>query len=417
MGKVYLLPIFFITLTLNAFSNELAKGKKFKLEFAGFFKYYMMRDSRQTVSAREGHFLLYPESPLYDSQNTDVNSVPNFNMTTISSTLKFRLIGPEVFNAQSMTFMELDFWGSKNYYNLFRLRHAYIELKWEHFKLTIGQYWHPMSVASCFPRVVSANCGVPFHPISRNPQIRLQQDFGVFLLTGCVFTQRDFTSTGPDGADSKYLRNSGIPNMHLQLQYGNVSSDIQAGAGIDYKLIVPELYIENDVGEMFATKESLSGISYVGFISVETKYLAIKTQGVYAQNSYDMTMLGGYAEKKIFDEQTGERGFVNLNTLSVWTDMQTCGKKFFGGIFGGYSKNMGAGERIDGKLYGRGTDIKSVYRIAPRIVYQKESISISLEGEYTTANYGTENGNSEGGVTNTYSVSNFRSLLSLKYSF
>jgi hypothetical protein len=107
----------------------------------------------------------------------------------------------------------------------------------------------------------------------------------------------------------------------------------------------------------------------------------------------------------------------NVNTASIWADVQTVGGKFVAGLFCGYCKNMGSGELIDGPFYVRGADIGNLYRISPRVVYTTGPLGISLEGEYTTAYYGTANGNMKGGVTDSYPVSNFRSLLSLKYTF
>ncbi len=428
MDRIHLLKqtkyIYFpvlLFISAKVIANEPEKNKNIKIDFSGFLKYYAMFDTHQTVNAREGNFMLYPEAPLYDDDNNDVNAVSNFNMATISSMLKFKMSGPEVFNARSGAYMELDFWGSesKKYVDLnhFRLRHAYVTLKWKKTELFIGQYWHPMSIAGFFPKVVSANSGVPFHPISRNPQIRVQRDVGLLKIIGCVFTQRDFTSTGPDGADSKYLRNSGIPNLHLQVQMGNASL-LSGGAGIDYKKIVPELYITTTDGIVKTGKRnSLSSFSYVSFLKIKAKYFTSTTQGVYAANAYDIILLGGYAEKEVIGQESGKKEFSNIHTLSLWSDLQTTGKRLLFGLFGGYTRNMGVGEYIEGPIYARGSDIQKIFRLSPRVIYHRYPFEISLEGEHTTAFYGTENGDMKGGVTDTQAVVNLRTLLSVKYNF
>lgn len=418
--SVYFLTLLFIS--VNVIANEPGKRKKVKIDFTGFLKYNAMFDTRQTVNAREGNFMLYPEAPLYDDNNNDVNAVSNFNMATINSMLKFKMTGPEVFKARSGAYLELDFWGSESrkYVDLnhFRLRHAYATLKWNKTEILLGQYWHPMSAAGFFPKVISANSGVPFHPISRNPQIRVQHDNGLLRIIGCVFTQRDFTSTGPDGADSKYLRNSGIPNLHLQVQMGNEPSLLSGGAGIDYKTIVPELYITTTDGIVKTGKRSsLSSFSYVGFLKIKTKYFTSTTQGVYAANAYDIILLGGYAEKEVIDQESGEKEFSNIHTLSFWSDLQTTGKRLQFGLFCGYTRNMGAGEYIKGSIYARGADIHNLFRLSSRIIYHRYPFEISLEGEHTTAFYGTENGDMKGGVTDTQAIKNFRTLLAVKYIF
>lgn len=415
-----MLLLLFIPINTYAKTDK-NEDAKTGIKLTGFIKYEVMYDTRQTVTAREGNFLLYPERPVYDTHNIDINASPSLNMFTINSMLKLALIGPEVFQAASTAFFEVDFWGSEVNklvdLNHFRLRHAWVKFNWNTTELLIGQFWHPMSISGFFPRPASSNSGVPFHPISRNPQIRLMKNVGNMKLIGSVLSQRDFPSTGPQGIDSQYLRNSGIPNIHFQVQCGGDSSNIITGVGIDYKKIVPELHIINDDGEILKTGNSLSAFSYVGFLRVNTKYISLRAQGIYARNPYDILLIGGYGVKEFNNIQTGEKEFSNLNTLSTWCDVQTTGKKIRLGMFGGYTKNLGSQDFIVGPLYARGADISSVYRISPRVVYSNEPVSLSLEGEYTTANYGTANGDMKGGVTDTMPVSNLRTVLSFLYFF
>lgn len=414
--------LLFLLISVSVIAKETAKNKKIEIEFSGFIKYDATYDTRQTVNSREGIFLLFPDRPLLDKENNDVNAVSNFNMCTINSNLKLNLSGPIFFNAKTDAFFEVDFWGSEsNKYidlNHIRLRHAYIKLDWGKTKLLLGQYWNPMSVTGFFPRVVSSNSGVPFHPISRNPQIQIAQQLGNLRIIGTLLTQRDFTSTGPNGSDSKYLRNSGIPNAHLQVQYGNNSSTFIAGAGIDYKMIVPELYSssENNIIKT-GKKNTLSSLCFVGFMNIETNILSIRMQGVYGQNTHDIMLLGGYAVREVVNISTGEKRFSNLNTIASWIDLQTTGKQVNVGVFGGYTKNWGSRSEIEGPIYARGASIDRIYRISPRIVYEKSPFIISAECEYTSAAYGTENGTAHGGVTNSDFVSNIRTIVSIKYYF
>ena len=413
--------LFFFFNTCAQVNNNSKKEAATEIKFSGFIKYELFADTRQTVNAREGLVVLYPENVLMDLNNNDVNAKSSVNMLSINSRLRCNISGPVLLGAKSSGLVEADFYGNENRnfsdLNGLRMFNAYMKFKWSTTELLVGQYWHPMSVPEFFPAVISFNAGAPFHPMSRNPQIRLVQSIGMAKLIGCLFSQRDFTGTGPDGPGSQYLRNSGLPNMHFMVQSGTDSSKFSAGTGIDYKKIVPELFTVNDEEEIFETKKSLTSISFVGFINAKTQHLTFRAQCIYSRNAYDILMIGGYAVKKVSNAQTGEMEFSNLNTLSGWGDVQSTGSKIHFGVFGAYSKNMGAGEFIDGPFYTRGADIGSVYRISPRIVYTIRSLDIALEEEYTNASYGTVNGNMKGGVTVTKSVSNIRSLLSLKYSF
>jgi len=392
----------------------------FGIQLSGFVKTDVFYDTRQTINIREGHFLLYPDNISLDANNDDINAKSSFNMLSIQSRLKGAITGPNAFGAKTSGVIEADFFGNAGSglddVNGFRLRHAFVKMNWKSTELLVGQYWHPMFIAESFPGVASFNTGAPFQPFSRNPQIRISQSFGGVKLIGVVFSQRDFTSTGIDGVSSKYIRNSGIPNAHFQIQFKSDSSNLIAGAGIDYKTITPELYTSGTLGK-FKSEETLSSLSAIAFINMKFKPVSIKFEGIYAQNAYDMVMIGGYAVKEVTDTTTGAKEFTNLNTLSIWSDIQTNGKKVQVGLFGGYTKNLGSKDIVDGKIYARGANIDYVYRIAPRVVFISGKLSIALEGEYTFAMYGKENGDNKGGVTNGKATDNIRSLLTFIYTF
>ncbi len=420
MKKLILAALIISSISVNINAQDKKKEeKKFGIKFSGFVKTDMFYETRQTVNIREGHFSLYPANSFFDTDNKDINAKPNFNILSIQSRLKGALSGPDAFGAKTSGVLEADFFGNQNAnfgdVNGFRLRHAFVKLRWKSTELLVGQYWHPMFVTESFPGVISFSTGVPFQPFSRNPQIRVTQYFGKLKLIGCAFSQRDFTGTGPDGGSSKYLRNSGIPNTHFQAQYKPTPNHL-VGAGVDYKTITPELFTTNNAAnKMFASDKTLGSLSAIGFINVKFKPVSIKLEGVYSQNAYDKVMIGGYAVKAITDTATGKKEFTNINTASVWGDIQTNGKKVQFGLFGGYTKNMGSSDLINGTIYARGSNIDYVYRIAPRVVFISGKLKVALEGEYTVAMYGTTN--LKGGVTGGKSVANTRALLAVFYSF
>ncbi len=421
-----------VSFTVNA--QEKKEESKFGIKFSGFVKTDVFYDTRQTVNIREGHFLLYPENISLDANKKDINAKSSFNILSIQTRLKASISGPDALDAKTSGVIEADFFGNENAnfsdLNGFRLRHAYVKLNWKSTELLVGQYWHPMLIPESFPAVISFNTGAPFQPFSRNPQIRISQSFGGLKLIGCVFSQRDFTSTGPEysyannkytsapSASSRYLRNSGIPNMHFQMQYRSDSSNYFAGAGVDYKIITPELYTVNNGGtNKFESNQNLNSLSAIGFFNIKFKPVSVKLEGIYAQNGYDMTMIGGYGVKEITDTSTGRKEFTNLNTVSVWADFQTNGENVQFGLFGGYTKNMGSNDSLKSTIYARGSNIDYVYRISPRVVFISGKLNIALECEYTFAMYGTANGDKKGGVTNGYALANTRALLAVIYNF
>ena len=71
------------TITLFVISILSANGQvesKFGIKFSGFVKNDFFIDSRQTICAREGHFLLWPAPEKLDANGNDINSKSTFNM-------------------------------------------------------------------------------------------------------------------------------------------------------------------------------------------------------------------------------------------------------------------------------------------------------------------------------------------------
>lgn len=423
-----------IVFTLLAFSSLLVNAQdkkeepKYGISFSGFVKSDVFYDTRQNVSIREGHFLLYPENEFMDANNKDINAGSNFNMLSIQSRLRGVITGPEAFGAKTSGVIEADFFGNASAglddVNGFRLRHGFVKLNWKKTELLAGQYWHPMFIAEAFPAVISFNTGAPFQPFSRNPQVRLTHKIGPLSLIAAIFSQRDFTSVGPTSstvttaaASSKYMRNSGIPNAHFQIQFKPDSAEHVFGAGVDYKTLKPDLY--TTVGtKNYKSDQTISSISAIGFAKLKFKPITIILEGVYAQNAYDMVMIGGYAVKEISDTITGKKEFTNLNTGSFWTDIQTNGKKIQVGLFAGYTMNLGSADSIKtASIYARGSNIDNIYRVAPRVVFIAGKLNIALEIEHTVATYGKANGDSKGKVTEGKAIANTRALLAFIYKF
>jgi hypothetical protein len=424
MKKILLLFILAAPLLLNA-----QEENKFGIKFSGYVKNDFFFDSRQVESLREGHFLLYPLNVSYDKDSADANAQCSFGILSIQSRLTGNITGPDALGAKTSGVIEAEFFGTSNAdINGFRLRHAYVKLNWKNTELLFGQTWHPMFISSCFPEVVSFNTGAPFQPFARAPQIRLTQSFGKFNLMVAAIEQRDFTSNGPDGASSKYLRNSAIPDMDLQLFYKKTDEADQtefiAGAGADYKIIKPRLM----TAESYKTKETIGGLSAMVYVKLKTKPITWKIEGVYGQNLYDLTMLSGYACKYETDSARIAKkdfSYTTLDVFSAWTEIMTNGKKWQFGLFGGYTKNLGSIKNINDwtnatSYFSRGRDINNIFRVSPRVVFNAGKLRLALEGEYTSAAYcrnATKDINSLGEVSNLKSISNIRVLLGVYYFF
>ena len=204
--------LFLMLLTQSAVAQKKEQGANstetkppaFGINFSGFVNTDIFFDSRQTVMARDGDWLFYPENVKKDPDGKDINANGTFSILSIFTRISGNITGPEIFKAKTSGLIEGEFYGNiPANINTFRLRHAYVRLNWKKTELLIGQYWHPMFVPTCIPETVAINAGAPFLVFSRNPQVRVTRQFGNFRLMLAAITQVDATSTGPEGASTK----------------------------------------------------------------------------------------------------------------------------------------------------------------------------------------------------------------------
>jgi hypothetical protein len=388
----------------------------FGITFSGFIKTDIMADSRQTVSIREGHFLLFPKPELPDPAGRDVNARANFNILSVQTRLIGKVTGPDALGARTSGLIEGEFFGTADGdTNGFRLRHAYVKLNWRTTELMVGQFWHAMFITDCYPDVVSFNTGAPFQPFSRAPQIRLTQSFGTLSLVATALSQRDFASNGPEGVSSVYLRNAAAPELNLKAQYAakdeKAGTETTLGVGADYMKIAPRLATEAG----YKTTESVGGASVMAYFKRRMPGLTIKAEAVYGQNLHHLTMIGGYGIEALTDPVLKTQSYTPLDTFSSWAEVHTNGTRWQTGVFAGYSRNLGSRHPITGPSYSRGGNIRDLCRISPRLVLNTGKLRLAAEAEWTSAAYGTPD--LHGKVKNVHRVGNARILLATYYFF
>jgi hypothetical protein len=427
---IILLILLAVSLSLTAQEEK----KEFGIKFSGFIKSDFFYDSRQTVSIREGHFLLYPAEFLPDADNQDINAEPSLNFLSIQTRLTGTITAPDAFGARVKGVLEADFFGNENAAfvdaNGFRLRHAYAQLSWEKTELLLGQYWHPLFIPACFPEVISFNTGSPIQPFSRNPQVRIMHHAGKFHLLAAIVAQRDFTS--PGGSIS--LRNSALPEFQAQVQYETRNAGKQreflAGIGGGVKWLKPLLNTEAGANK-YAADQTLSSYSFTTFVKMKFPAFTCKFQGVYGTNLFDLLMLGGYGVSVVTDPLRNSIAYTATRTVAVWSEGMTHGKTVQLGLWAGYTRNLGSADpilyysdRVGGTLATvRGANIKGVLRISPRIILISGKFSFALETEYTNATYAArdENGQLErdnfGVIDLTQNLANLRFLFATILKF
>ncbi len=404
--------------------NTNEKEPDYGIHWSGFVKNDFFFDSRQTVTAREGHFLLFPMPENLDMNGNDINSQGSLNFLSIQSRLTAKLTGPDALGAKTSGVIEGAFFGHSNAdINGFRLRHAFVKLDWTNTQLLFGQYWHMLFVPECFPGTISFNTGVPFQYFSRNPQIRLTQKIGdnaKFAIAAA--TQRDFAS--PGGYQS--LSNAMIPDMQAQFQI-NASDALLIGLTGGYKVLKPRL----STSAGYIAENTVGGFTSNLFFRVKTEPITVKAQGIWAQNAFDGLMIGGFMIQDFTDIGKDFRSYTPINTMSVWTDIHTNGEKWQFGLFGGFSKNMGSFDAIAdtvfnagmNTIYARGANIDFLYRVSPRMHVNFGKFRLAGEIEYTVAayatadNFGVLNVDKFGKITESESVDNIRFLMAAYYFF
>ena len=392
------------------------KPPAFTLAVSGFVKTDIFYDSRQTVSIREGHFLLYPKGPAPAPDGADANARGSFNILSVQTRVAAKATGPDALGAKTSAYLEAEFFGTSDAdINGLRLRHGYVKLNWPRSELLIGQFWHPLFVTECFPDVVSFNTGAPFQPFNRSPQVRFTQAFGRLSLAATALAQRDFTSNGPDGPGSIYLRNAARPEFNLKLQFAarndERKTETVAGAAADVMTVAPR--IATAAG--YATDESLTGLAAMAFFKQKWPKWTWKAEAVWGQNLHHLTMIGGYGVREVVDPVRMDWAYTPVATFSAWTEAQTNGGPWQTGLFAGYSKNLGARREITGATFSRGPDIDEIYRLSPRLVYNAGKVRLAGEVELTAASYGAPD--PFGKVRNARFVRNVRLLLAAYYFF
>jgi hypothetical protein len=403
--------------------SEEKKAPLFGISFSGFVKTDIFFDSRQTVSARDGHFLLFPENEKLDPDGKDINAKSSFNFLSIQTRLAGSITGPDALGAKTSGYIEGEFFGNINAnINTFRLRHAWVKLNWKKAELMVGQWWHPMFVPECSPATISFNTGAPFVVFSRNPQVKFTRTFGKVKVGLTLLSQVDFMSDGPDGPNTKYIRNSMMPESNLTIQYGTKNetngTEFLIGAGANYQTLTPRLSTTKTVSTAtvsYITSETISALAVNLFAKLKFKPITIKLGGEYGQNNNAYNMMGGYAVKSVTDTSKNAVDYINLPSYAAWADIHTNGTIWQPGLFIAYGKTIGAGEEIKGPYYTRGGNIDFAYRISPRLALNVKKLRIAAEVEYTAAAYGKVN--TDATVTDTKTIGNIRFLIGAFYFF
>jgi len=397
-----------ISLIISPFSLLIKAQTTPKYELYGFIRNDFYYNSRQNIDVIDGIFNMFPKPIVLDASGNDINNIPQTEMISVASRLGININGPEIFNAKSTAKIETDFCGTGSTYFLMRLRQAYMKLNWKKTELLAGQTWHPF-FGNVSPTMISLNTGSPFQPFNRSPQLRLKQNFTSSLsVTGAAIYQMQFSSYGPEGRSNIYMKKALLPEFYLGLE--NTGTHLTGGIGLDVKTIKPD--------------SRLISKSTMAYVQYTARKLQVKAKTLLGQNLCDLQMPMGYGlSGYIADNKTNT--YTNFSQSSSWINI-VYGKTWQVGIFGGYLKNLGTDKNLllsstgDFTVYSSGyfsgnQHLDQLFRIAPHFSYNLKNIRLGLEYDLTNAEYGKLN--SEGKVTNPYSIENHRISAAVVYNF
>ncbi len=380
-------------------------SNSWKVELGGFICTDLFWDSREMAGSRDGAICLYPQDVLYDHNGKDLNAHPSFNFVAMNSRLTIRIQAPAALKANISGMIEGWFMGASNVdMNAFALRHSFIKMDWKSTSLLLGQTWHPLFTEDCFAQTVAASAGAPFQPFSRAPQIRVVQKLGkLSKVMLYINAQRDFLSTGNEGASSTYLRRSAVPEMGLQYHFkyqNSVESELKDellwGIGINYKYLIPRLMTKegNYTSTGFSSGTATFFLHYRHYHTSDFRW-GFKVKSTFSQACNEYLMLGGYAVRQYDHAALNDSinySYTPLNVISSWFDLYFSYKSWEFGLFFGNTYSLGAFQQVQDfqnlKAYsGRGIDIHSMYRISCRAKYTIKKLQFGIEPEYTFVRY------------------------------
>lgn len=371
----------------------------FSLSWHGFVNPHYYADSRSVVGGREDMMLFYPKPIVLDSLGNDINDGWQANMLAITARLGLRINGPDMLGAKTSAYVEGDFTGSTNAaINNLRLRHAYIDLRWEHHRLLAGQYWYPMVVHEIMPMTNPLNMGSPFHCYARQPQVRYEYNIHGIEAVAVASWQLDNMSqgllNGTAASSTLFARHSLVPELNLQVRW--TAGAFFFGYAANLKTIQPQVQSVTTTLQPSTAKHT--SFSWSLFGRYNGPGFTVKAQTLLNNSLYEGCSLGGYL-------MMADSTFQDWHFNTVWVDIERTRGHWRPGLFLGYAKNLDYGNTDFAHCFGRGHDLEYLWRIQPRLTYKTlTGLDFTAEAEYTRAGYKEP-------------VGNLRLSLSIVYSF
>lgn len=409
----------FLAFALLAAGTASAQKKHFDYKFYGQIRTDLFYNTRSNSETVDGLFYMYPKDEVKDPNGEDLNGAPNGNFYTLYTRLGVDVKGPELGHGiRPSAKVEVDFRGSGTSYSMIRVRHAYFNLDFKkHSSLLVGQTWHPL-YGDVAPDIMNLNMGAPYQPFSRAPQARYRLHQKKFQLTAAAIWQSQYLAVGPANNEvgtvttaksQDFLKNSLTPEFYLGLDYK--TPQLQAGVGMEMMSMTPRT--TSKVGaQTYRVHERITSLSYEAHVKYQKESFLLAAKSVLGSNLTQTSTVGGYGITAT-DPVTGEQEYTPLKTSHTWVNVMY-GKKWRGGLFGGYLKNLGATEKVSG-LIGTGLNLDQLATATAEVSYNLPNWKFGLEYSYCNAWYGSND--EKGKVVDTHCVDNHRIVAVALFQF
>ena len=425
----------------------------------GFVANYMVFDTREVDAGTQDLFFFMPKD-VKMAGGVDENAVPSFRMLTLASRLGLDVNGYRIGNTKVSGHIEGDFYCMSGSTATFRLRHAYMGLRWDNPRggllLNVGQTWHPM--AADLPHVNNVEMGSPFNPYNWSPQVMAHWTVGKFTWTGGILYPMEYLPAGPDvstkpvwsayyetyepkttygtNRNGDFTKYGLIPEVYLGVSFR--SGGFLARAGADFFSIMPRwkaptiTIVDEETKELTfdytqtsLVKARLYALSPFLFLEYTRGSFQVRAKSILAQAGEHMNLLSGYAGT--FSWSRRALGYTPMQDWASFLSFQA-GRKFQFLCMLGYMQQLGTtksvfayetNDRQNTLWLNTVADarIQRAFRATPTLAYHLGKLTFSLEYNCTGAWFGEGTRNRGGLYAEGHWLLNHRVEQMIRFNF
>jgi hypothetical protein len=393
-----------------------AQDNKPQIRVGGLFFLHTQYDTYKSIDSQEGISYSYPLAPNLDAKGNDLNRMGQFSASVFATRLHVEASRFELLDAGARFYIETDFLGAgSSLPQIMRLRHAYLDLRWERDELLFGQTNNLEMPEEVGGGVLTSGAGSPITVLERPTMVRYGRSLGDRWKAYVAAAYHRSPMTNPTHAESAAAaRNNGFPSAEARLQYA--SETLYAGIAGGFKSVMPRTVTADGL----KTGKRFTSYSATAFMRLNIKGYRIRLQAIAGTDLTHLGLIGGYG-KLLYPAagETQDYGYTGLLSGSAWLDFETRSfNGFQAGIYAGYMENFGAEKSVDaGMLYARHADLTRTGRIAPRFTCTLNNLLLGVEYSLYFARWGKTFDERYRPISSFEETRNHRITLLVRYAF